>query len=74
MKIGNTFVRGIYAGVDASLSKDETGNDNKANIIGRLMHFSGKFGAIQIAKTILKNMKNKVGNDGSERTKLEKVL
>lgn len=25
MKIGNTFVRGIYAGVDASLSKDETG-------------------------------------------------
>lgn len=74
MKIGNTFVRGIYAGVDASLSKDETGNDNKANIIGRLMHFSGKFGAIQIAKDNIEKYEKQVGNDGSERTKLEKFF
>lgn len=74
MKIGNTFVQGIYAGVDASLSKDETGNDNKANIIGRLMHFSGKFGAIQIAKDNIEKYEKQVGNDGSERTKLEKFF
>ena len=74
MKIGNTFVQGIYAGVDASLSKDETGNDNKANIIGRLMHFSGKFGAIQIAKDNIDKYEKQVGNDGSERAKLKKFF
>ena len=47
-QIGETFVRGIFAGVDDSLSYDNNGN--WAETVGRLMHFSGSFGAVELAK------------------------
>lgn len=46
--VGNTFVQGIYAGIDDSLNYDNNGN--QADVIGRLMHFAGKFGAIFLAR------------------------
>lgn len=46
-QIGDTFVHGIFAGVDDSQNYDDNGN--WAELVGRLMHFSGKYGAIQIA-------------------------
>ena len=46
-QVGNTFVQGIFAGIDDSQNYDDNGN--WAETIGRLMHFSGKFGAKQIA-------------------------
>lgn len=48
MKIGETYVQGIYAGMDKSLDYDDNGN--MADVIGRLMHFSGEDGAVQIAQ------------------------
>lgn len=47
-QIGDTFVQGIYAGVDDSQNYDNNGN--WADVVGRLMHFSGKDGAIQLLK------------------------
>lgn len=47
-QIGNTFVKGIFAGVDASEDYGEDGNGNKASLFGKLMHFAGNFGAIKI--------------------------
>lgn len=63
MKIGNTFVQGIYAGIDDSLNYDNNGN--WAEVVGRLMHFSGEDGAIQIAKkdisdTLLKTLRERL--------------
>lgn len=47
-QIGNTFVQGIFAGIDDSLNYDDNGN--QADVAGRLMHFVGKFGAVSLAK------------------------
>jgi hypothetical protein len=62
MKIGDTFVHGIYAAISAS--QDYDNNGNWAEVVGRLMHFSGEDGAIQIAKkdisdTLLKNLRER---------------
>ena len=46
-QIGNTFVQGIFAGIDDSQNYDDNGN--WAEVVGRLMHFSGDFGAIKLA-------------------------
>lgn len=48
MQIGDTFVKGIYAGIDGGLNYDNNGN--WAETVGRLMHFSGDFGAVNFAK------------------------
>lgn len=53
--VGNTFVQGIYAGIDDSLNYDNNGN--QADVVGRLMHFAGKFGSIFLARN---------GNDNKE--------
>ena len=53
-KVGKNYVSGIVAAVDDSLNYDNNGN--WAETVGRLMHFSGKDGAVQIAQ----NDKNKV--------------
>ena len=58
--IGNTFVQGIYAGVDDSLNYDNNGN--KADVIGRLMHFSGDGGAIAIGKQKLEEYQKELEN------------
>lgn len=47
-QIGDTFVHGIFAAVDDSLNYDNNGN--LAETVGRLMHFTGDFGAIKLAK------------------------
>lgn len=47
-QISNTFVKGIFAGMDASEDYGEDGNGNKASLFGKLMHFAGNFGAIKI--------------------------
>ena len=47
-QIGQTFVKGIFAGVDDSQNYDNNGN--WAETVGRLMHFSGDFGAVEIAQ------------------------
>lgn len=46
--IGDTFVKGIYAGVDDSMDYSKGGN--WAKIVGLLMHFVGNFGAVPLAK------------------------
>lgn len=46
-QIGNQFVHGIFAAVDDSEDYDDNGN--WADTVGRLMHFSGDFGAISLA-------------------------
>ena len=46
-QVGNTFVQGIFAGIDDNQNYDNNGN--WAETVGRLMHFSGKFGAKQLA-------------------------
>lgn len=47
-KVGKNYVSGIVAAVDDSLNYDDNGN--WAETVGRLMHFSGKDGAVQIAQ------------------------
>ena len=54
-QIGNTFVHGIFAGIDDSQNYDNNGN--WAETVGRLMHFSGDFGAVQIAKDAITKAK-----------------
>lgn len=78
-QVGNTFVQGIFAGIDDSQNYDDNGN--WAETIGRLMHFSGKFGAKQIAdqgiddaNTKLEETKKKIeevskGFDDSQKIK-----
>ncbi len=46
-QIGNTFVQGIFAGIDDSQNYESNGN--LADVIGRMLHFLGDFGAIGIA-------------------------
>ena len=54
-QIGDTFVQGIYAAIDDSENYDDNGN--WAETVGRLMHFSGKDGAVQIAKDAIEEAK-----------------
>lgn len=46
-QVGDTFVKGIFAGIDDSQNYDNNGN--WAEVVGRLMHFAGNFGAKQLA-------------------------
>jgi hypothetical protein len=46
-QIGDKFVQGIIAGADTSLNYDNDGN--KAELYGRMMHFSGEYGALGLA-------------------------
>ena len=54
-QIGNTFVHGIFAGIDDSQNYDNNGN--WAEVVGRLMHISGKFGAVHFVKDAIKKAK-----------------
>lgn len=46
-KIGDQFVQGILAAADTSTNYDNDGN--KAELYGRMMHFSGAYGALGLA-------------------------
>lgn len=63
-QIGNTFVKGIFAGIDDS--QDYDNNGNWAEVIGRLMHFVGFFGAISIAKRQISDSKRAKEDDSSQ--------
>lgn len=54
MKIGDTFVHGIYAAFDKNTNYDN--NNNWADVVGRLMHFSGQDGAIQLVENAMASM------------------
>lgn len=54
MKIGDTFVHGIYAAFDKNTNYDN--NNNWADVVGRLMHFSGQDGTIQLAENAMASM------------------
>lgn len=66
-QVGDTFVKGIFAGIDDSQNYDDNGN--WAELVGRLMHFSGKFGAIQIAEREISDLEKQFGKDGSQTIK-----
>ena len=70
MKVGNTFVHGIFAGIDDSEEYDNNGN--WAEVVGRLMHFSGDFGAVSLAKKGIEKAKKRFGQD--DQSKIEKFL
>lgn len=55
MQIGDTFVKGIYAGIDGGLDYDNNGN--WAETVGHLMHFSGDFGAVNLAEQAIEEAK-----------------
>ena len=59
-QIGNTFVKGIFAAIDDSENYDNNGN--WAETVGRLMHFSGDFGAVKIAKRDIDEVKTAFDN------------
>lgn len=53
-KLFELDTKGIIAAVDESLNYENNGN--WAETVGRLMHFSGKYGAVQIAQDQLKDL------------------
>lgn len=59
-KVGKNYVSGIVAAVDDSLNYDNNGN--WAETVGRLMHFAGKDGAVQIAQNDLNKAQYNVDN------------
>ena len=59
-QIGDTFVQGIYAAIDDN--EDYENNGNWAELVGRLMHFSGKKGAVQLAKNAIEEAKESEEN------------
>lgn len=48
-KVGEHYVSGIIAGMDSGINYGENGNGNKASLYGKLMHFSGLYGAYNLA-------------------------
>lgn len=63
-QIGNTFVKGIFAGIDDSQNYDNNGN--WAKVIGYLMHFVGLDGAISIAKRQISDSERAKEDDSSQ--------
>ena len=55
-QIGETFVQGIFAAIDDSM--DYENNGNYALDVGKLLHFVGKFGAVEIAKDAINELKD----------------
>lgn len=54
-QVGNTFVQGIFAGIDESQNYENNGN--WAETVGRLMHFSGDYGSVSIAEKAIEEAK-----------------
>lgn len=70
--IGNTVVKGIYAGIDDS--KNYENNGNWADVVGRLMHFSGEDGAIQLAKQEIHKLKEQLGKFSLSSLSFEEIF
>lgn len=65
-QVGNTFIQGIFAGIDAG--QEYENNGNWAEVIGRLMHFMGNFGSVQLFS------KNDVSTTEAEVEALNQVV
>lgn len=63
-QIGDTFISGLIAATDEGLNYDNNGN--WADVVGRLMHFSGKYGAISIAYKDIDKAAKKAGVSTSD--------
>lgn len=70
IQMGKTLVHGIFAGIDDSEEYDNNGN--WAEVVGRLMHFSGESGAVSLAKKGIEKAKKLFGQD--DQSKIEKFL
>lgn len=68
-QIGDTFVQGILAAADEGLDYDNNGN--WAETVGRLMHFSGKYGALANTYNDIERAAKKAGL--SSRDFMEKL-
>lgn len=58
-QISDTFVQGIIAAADEGLDYDNNGN--WADVVGRLMHFSGEYGSIALAYKDIEDAANEAG-------------
>lgn len=58
-QIGDTFISGLIAATDEGLNYENNGN--WAETVGRLMHFSGDYGAIAIAYSDIEKAAKKAG-------------
>lgn len=70
--IGDTFVHGIYAAIDDSEKYDNNGN--WAEVVGRLMHFSGDYGAWQLGEKEKKTAEGKVSGGNVDQQSIKDWL
>ena len=57
-QIGDIYVKGIFAAVDAGTNYENNGN--RAETVGRLMHFCGDFGAVEIIKKCIAEIEEEI--------------
>ena len=72
MQVGDKYVHGIFAGVDGD--EKDYHKPYSAEDRGKLMHFSGKYGAINIAKRGTDNLKTNPNEEQSDSDEKEEYL
>ena len=72
MQVGDKYVHGIFAGVDGD--EKDYHKPYSAEDRGKLMHFSGKYGAINIAKRGTDNLKTNPNKEQSDSDEKEEYL
>ena len=72
MQVGDKYVHGIFAGVDGD--EKDYHKPYSAEDRGKLMHFSGKYGAINIAKRGTDNLKTNPNEEQSDSDEREEYL
>ena len=72
MQVGDKYVHGIFAGVDGD--EKDYHKPYSAEDRGKLMHFSGKYGAINIAKRGTDNLKTNPNEEQSDSDENEEYL
>lgn len=70
--MGDTVVHGIYAAIDDSEKYDNNGN--WAEVVGRLMHFSGKNGAWQLGEKEKKTAEGKISGGNVDQQSIKDWL
>ena len=70
--MGDKYVHGIFAGVDGD--EKDYHKPYSAEDRGKLMHFSGKYGAINIAKRGTDNLKTNPNDEQSDSDEKEEYL
>ena len=72
MQVGDKYVHGIFAGVDGD--EKDYHKPYSAEDRGKLLHFSGKYGAINIAKRGTDNLKTNPNEEQSDSDEKEEYL